>query len=139
MTFRRTGDRNKLPDMELRKRNGGRTSDYISDLLRGSTDSLLLALVGESPKYGYSIIKEIEKRTEGELRFKEGTLYPALHRLEEEGLIRGEWVSVKGMERRYYSLTERGGEVLQNRRRQWQQFSNAVDSIISPTAPDATA
>ena len=110
--------------------------DYISDLLRGSTDSLLLALVGESPKYGYSIIKEIEKRTEGELRFKEGTLYPALHRLEEDGLIMGEWVSVKGMERRYYSLTERGAEVLANRRRQWQQFSNAVDRIISPAVPD---
>ena len=112
--------------------------DYISDLLRGSTDSLLLALVGESPKYGYSIIKEIEKRTEGEIRFKEGTLYPALHRLEGDGLIKGEWVSVKGMERRYYSLTERGAEVLQNRRRQWQQFSNAVDRIISPKIPDAT-
>ena len=68
--------------MESRKRNGGRPVDYISDLLRGSTDSLLLALIGESPKYGYSIIKEIEKRTEGEIRFKEGTLYPALHRLE---------------------------------------------------------
>jgi PadR family transcriptional regulator PadR len=124
--------------MESRKRNGGRPVDYISDLLRGSTDSLLLALVGESPKYGYSIIKEIEKRTEGEIRFKEGTLYPALHRLEGDGLIKGEWVSVKGMERRYYSLTERGGEVLQNRRRQWQQFSNAVDRIISPKIPDAT-
>ena len=122
--------------MESRKRNGGRPVDYISDLLRGSTDSLLMALIGESPKYGYSIIKEIERRTEGELRFKEGTLYPALHRLEEDGLIMGEWVSVKGMERRYYSLTERGAEVLQNRRRQWQQFSNAVDRIISPAVPD---
>ena len=91
--------------MESRKRNGGRPVDYISDLLRGSTDSLLLALVGESPKYGYSIIKEIEKRHwRGEIRFKEGTLYPALHRLEKDGLIKGEWVSVKGMERRYYSL-----------------------------------
>ena len=125
--------------MELRKRNSGRPSDYISDLLRGSTDSLLLALIGESPKYGYSLIKEIQKRTEGELRFKEGTLYPALHRLEEDDLIKGEWVSVKGMERRYYSLTDRGAEVLENRRRQWQQFSNAVDRIISPATPDPTA
>ena len=124
--------------MQLRKRNGGRPSDYISDLLRGSTDSLLLALVGESPKYGYSIIREIEKRTQGELRFKEGTLYPALHRLEEDGLIMGEWVTVKGMERRYYSLTERGAEVLQSRRRQWQQFSHAVDRIISPPAPNVS-
>ena len=126
--------------MVIRRRNGPRPTDYISDLLRGSTDSLLLALVGESPMYGYSLIKEIEKRTEGELRFKEGTLYPALHRLEEEGLIKGEWVSVRGMERRYYSLTERGAEVLENRRKQWQQFSNAVDRIIGPSpTPDVSA
>ncbi len=126
--------------MVIRRRSGARPTDYISDLLRGSTDSLLLALVGESPMYGYSIIKEIEKRTEGELRFKEGTLYPALHRLEEEGLIKGEWVSVRGMERRYYTLTERGAEVLENRRKQWQQFSSAVDRIISPSpTPDPTA
>lgn len=126
--------------MVIRRRNAPRPTDYISDLLRGSTDSLLLALVGESPMYGYSIIKEIEKRTEGELRFKEGTLYPALHRLEEEGLIKGEWISVRGMERRYYSLTQRGAQVLENRRKQWRQFSSAVDRIISPPpTPDPTA
>lgn len=126
--------------MGIRRRSGNKPTDYISDLLRGSTDSLLLALVGESPMYGYSLIKEIERRTEGELRFKEGTLYPTLHRLEEDGLIRGEWVSVRGMERRYYSLTELGAEVLENRRRQWQQFSSAVDRIIGPTpTPDVSA
>ncbi len=85
--------------------------------------------------YGYSLIKEIERRTDGGLRFKEGTLYPALHRLEQDGLINGEWVSVNGMERRYYSLTEMGLEVLKRRRAQWRQFSTAVDRIISPEAP----
>lgn len=80
--------------------------------------------------YGYSLIKEIEKRTNGSLRFKEGTLYPALHRLEQEELIKGEWVSVNGLERRYYSLTELGQEVLKRRKEQWRQFSMAVDRII---------
>ena len=84
--------------------------------------------------YGYSIIKEIERRTDGELRFKEGTLYPALHRLEQDELIRGEWTSVNGMERRYYSLTERGMEVLERRRTQWRHFATAVDRIIGPAA-----
>ncbi len=80
--------------------------------------------------YGYSLIKEIKKRTNGSLRFKEGTLYPALHRLEREELIKGEWVSVNGLERRYYSLTELGQQVLKRRKEQWRQFSMAVNRII---------
>ncbi|MEE9247268.1 MAG: helix-turn-helix transcriptional regulator [Dehalococcoidia bacterium] len=120
--------------MALRKRRENRAAGYLGDLLRGNTESLLLALIGDSPMYGYSIMKEIERRTDGGLRFKEGTLYPALHRLEQDGLIKGEWVSVNGMERRYYSLTEMGLEVLKRRRVQWRQFSTAVNRIISPEA-----
>jgi len=121
--------------MVLRKRKLNRTPEYPGDLLRGSTESLLLALVGGSPQYGYSIIKEIERRTEGGLRLKESTLYPALHRLEQDGLIKGEWVSVNGMERRYYSLTDAGAGVLKHRRQQWRQFSTAVDRIIGSEIP----
>ncbi|MCH8086323.1 MAG: helix-turn-helix transcriptional regulator [Chloroflexi bacterium] len=120
--------------MALRKRKQNRAAAYVGDLLRGSTESLLLALIGNSPMYGYSIMKEIERRTDGGLHFKEGTLYPALHRLEQDGLIEGEWVSVNGMERRYYSLTEMGVEVLERRREQWRQFSTAVNRIIGPEA-----
>lgn len=80
--------------------------------------------------YGYRLIKEIKERTNGSLRFKEGTLYPALHRLEREELIKGEWVSVNGLERRYYSLTELGQQVLKRRKEQWRQFSMAVNRII---------
>ncbi|MEE9198237.1 MAG: helix-turn-helix transcriptional regulator [Dehalococcoidia bacterium] len=86
--------------------------------------------MGYSPMYGYSLMKEIEARTNGRLRFKDGTIYPALHRLEQEGLIKGEWVSANGLERRYYSLTEKGEQVLVQRKKQWRQFSTAVNRII---------
>ena len=59
------------------------------DLVKGSSDSLLLCLIGEQPMYGYQIIKELERRSQGYFKFKEGTLYPALNRLEKAGLIRG--------------------------------------------------
>ncbi|MFQ5934064.1 MAG: PadR family transcriptional regulator [Dehalococcoidia bacterium] len=117
----------------LKKRRTDKTSDYLGDLLRGSTESLLLALIGRSPMYGYSLIKEVQKRTAGRLKFKEGTIYPALHRLEQDDLIKGEWVSVNGMERRYYSLTEEGERILRRRKEQWRQFSSAVNQIIDST------
>ncbi len=116
--------------MVLRKRRTAKTAGYLGELLRGNTDSLLLALIGYSPMYGYSLMKEIEARTNGRLRFKDGTIYPALHRLEQEGLIKGEWVSANGLERRYYSLTEKGEQVLVQRKKQWRQFSTAVNRII---------
>ena len=93
----------------------------------------MLALIGDTPMYGYSLMKEVGKRTDGRLRFKDGTIYPALHRLEEEGLIKGKWTSVNGLERRYYSLTEKGHEVLEQRKEQWRQFSTAVNRIIGST------
>ena len=121
--------------MVLRKRKSTEAKDYLGDLLRGSTESLLLALIGNSPMYGYSLIKEVRRRSDGHLQFKEGTIYPALHRLEQAGLIQGEWVSVNGMERRYYSLTVEGHRVLQSRREQWRQFSTAVNRIIDTGNP----
>jgi PadR family transcriptional regulator PadR len=117
----------------LKKRRVDRAADYIGELLRGNTDSLLLALLEDSPMYGYRLIKEIEKRTDGSLRFKDGTIYPALHRLEQEELIRGKWVTANGMERRYYFLTEKGKDILVQRKEQWRQFSTAVNRIIEST------
>ena len=83
---------------------------YDSDLLRGNTDSLLLFLINEHGQtYGYRLIKEIEERSRGYFRFKEGTVYPALRKLESDGLVRGEWKKLpNGQERRYYAITDRG-------------------------------
>jgi len=107
---------------------------YGRELLKGSTDHLLLSLIGQEPTYGYKLIKEIERRGGGYFQFKEGTLYPALHRLERDGLIEGKWERLSnGQERRYYYLTELGQRVLSEKRNEWQGFSAAVNLVIEPT------
>jgi PadR family transcriptional regulator PadR len=105
--------------------------NYGRELLKGSTDSLLLYLINNQPMYGYQIIKEIEKKSNGYFQFKEGTLYPALHRLERDNLISGKWqILPNGQQRRYYYITERGQQVLANRLATWQDFSTAVKSVM---------
>jgi len=108
--------------------------NYERELLKGSTDSLLLCLIKNQPMYGYQIIKEIDKRSKGYFQFKEGTLYPALHRLERSGLIQGRWQRLpSGQERRYYYITPKGQKALVERLAIWQDFSTAVALIIQPT------
>jgi DNA-binding PadR family transcriptional regulator len=81
--------------------------------------------------YGYQIIKELNKRSNGYFQFREGTLYPALHRLEKENLIKGRWEKLpNGQERRYYHITRKGQEVLATKLTLWEDFSTAVKSII---------
>lgn len=107
---------------------------YDSDLLRGNTDSLLLFLINEAGQtYGYRLIKEIEERSHGYFRFKEGTVYPALRKLENEGLVRGEWKKLpNGQERRYYAITDQGRELLQQKLAMWRSFSSAMALVIKP-------
>ncbi|MEW6034313.1 MAG: helix-turn-helix transcriptional regulator [Chloroflexota bacterium] len=106
---------------------------YGRELLKGNTDSLLLYLISEEPMYGYRIIKELERRSKGYFCFREGTLYPALHRLERMGLVRGRWESLpNGQERRYYHITEQGLKVLAEKLSEWRGFSNAVNLVIQP-------
>lgn len=101
------------------------------ELMKGSSESLLLCLIGQKPMYGYQIIKELEQRSQGYFKFKEGTLYPALHRLEETGLIRGKWQTLSaGRYRRYYYITEKGQRALAEKMSQWREFLVAMDLII---------
>jgi len=104
-------------------------------LMKLNLDSLLLCLVSQQPMYGYQIIKELEVKSRGYFKFKEGTLYPALHRLEEAGLILGEWQMLpNGRQRRYYHITNKGYEVLLAKRSQWQEFFTAMNLIIQPAS-----
>ena len=105
------------------------------ELIKGSIDSLLLCLIDQQPMYGYLIIKELDRRSQGYFKFKEGTLYPALHRLEEAGLIRGEWQMLpSGRQRRYYYITEKGLRSLVTTRSQWRDFLAAMNLIIQPAS-----
>jgi len=80
-------------------------------LIKSNIDSLLLCLINKQPMYGYQIIKELENRSQGYFRFKEGTLYPALHRLERSGMIQGKWqILASGQQRKYYYITLKGEE-----------------------------
>ena len=82
-----------------------------NELVKGSIDSLLLCLIGQQPMYGYQIIKELENKSQGYFKYKEGTLYPALHRLEKANLLVGKWEAASGgRQRRYYHITEKGRE-----------------------------
>jgi PadR family transcriptional regulator PadR len=103
------------------------------ELMKGSVDSLLLCLLGQEPMYGYQIIKELEDRSQGYFRYKEGTLYPALHRLEKAGLLSAHWQNTAGgRQRRYYHLTEKGRRILVEKRSQWTDFLVAMNAIIQP-------
>ena len=98
------------------------------NIIRGHLDLILLATLEGGALYGVRVIQEVEARTSGHFRFKEGTLYPALHRLEKAGLIEAELQpsDIGGPPRKYYRLTERGRADLTRRQREWQDFRRAM-------------
>jgi PadR family transcriptional regulator, regulatory protein PadR len=104
-----------------------------NELITSSTDSLLLCLLAEQPMYGYQIIKELRGRSAGYFNFKEGTLYPALHRLEGSKLIMGKWQLLpNGQQRKYYQITEKGRLSLVKKRDQWLDYLTAMNRIFQP-------
>lgn len=112
----------------------------MTDLRKGSTQVLVLSLLAQEPMYGYQIAKELERRSEGYFDFKEGTLYPLLHRMEKEGLVKGEWQVVeKGPSRKYYSITPEGRQVLEKSAAEWTTFSQRLLKILGrETEPAST-
>jgi PadR family transcriptional regulator PadR len=102
-------------------------------MLKGNTDTLLLALLQDEAMYGYQIVKEVDQRSSGYFAFKEGTLYPALHRLEKAHLVEGRWEDTpNNVRRRYYLITAKGHEALRDRLSEWRQFTSAMNSIMLP-------
>ena len=105
------------------------------ELLKGNTDTLLLSQLADEPMYGYQIVKEVEKRSKGYFRFKEGTIYPALHRLEKASLVEGRWAeATTSTPRRYYHITEKGEKVLSERLQEWRRFTKAIKAVMLKTA-----
>jgi DNA-binding PadR family transcriptional regulator len=107
--------------------------------LKGHLDLLLLAVVADGAKHGYMIISELRDRSEAEFDLPEGTVYPALHRLQKGGFLSSEWTVVQGRRRRTYRLTDKGRGALGEQRTAWLAFSNAVGSVLKgvawPTTP----
>lgn len=105
--------------------------DWSRELKKGSIQVCLLALLSEGRKYGFQIIKELKENTSGYIDLKEGTLYPALHRLEKKGLLKSEWVTEgSGNPRKYYSLTARGKEGLKEALDEWGAMVKSCNRLI---------
>ena len=106
---------------------------HRQEQLKGNTETLLLALLESEPMYGYQIVKVVDQRSSGYFAFKEGTLYPALHRLERDKLVDGGWQQTpSGTRRRYYQITAKGHLALADRLKEWERFSTAMNSIMLP-------
>jgi PadR family transcriptional regulator PadR len=105
-----------------------------NDLLRGHLDRLLLAVLAEAPGHGYELARRLAARSGGELGVPEGSLYPALHRLEHGGLVGSRWHRDGGRRRRVYSLTASGRRRLRRWRSDWELFSHAVDRVLEGVA-----
>ncbi len=100
-------------------------------LLGGSTVLMLLALLREQDRYGYEIIKELRERSDSTFEFKEGTLYPVLHRMENAGLVKSyRHGAENGKTRKYYRITAAGEERLESEKQQWDTFARSVNKVI---------
>jgi transcriptional regulator len=104
---------------------------HVNEELKGHLDSLILAVLAAEPAHGYAILQELKARSGGAFDLPEGTIYPALHRLERAGLLASGWSSASGRKRRVYRLTRRGRTRLSARRREWHSFSRAVDAVLA--------
>ena len=103
------------------------------DYLKGGLALLILATLRDGPAHGYALARTIERRTENALQLREGTLYPALHALERDGLVQSAWETPKnGRERKTYTLTESGAKKLTEWSMGWQQFVTAVGRVLAP-------
>jgi DNA-binding PadR family transcriptional regulator len=104
-----------------------------AEVLKGHLDALLLATLTEGPRHGYAIKEALRAGSGGRFDLPTGTVYPALHRLERAGLIRGSWSTVNGRRRRSYRLTAAGERALSQERFSWWEFSAAVTALLGET------
>ena len=100
------------------------------ELLKGSTTMLVLDLLKNQNMYGYEMIKKLKEKSENVFELKEGTLYPILHSLEEEGLISSYWDDTTGKKRKYYAITIKGKKSLKEKNEEWKIFSESVNRVI---------
>ena len=101
-----------------------------ADTLNGQLDPLILATIAEDPAHGYAILQLLRQRSSGAFDLAEGTIYPALHRLERDGLLSSSWAVESGRRRRVYRLTRAGRLALRERRRDWVRFASAVEAVL---------
>jgi PadR family transcriptional regulator, regulatory protein PadR len=101
------------------------------EMLKGHLDLIVLAALSAGPAHGYAVIEAIRRKSGQTFDLPEGTIYPALHHLEQAGLLSSRWVIAEsGRQRRVYALTRRGNRALVDRRAVWEQFSRAIGDLL---------
>lgn len=105
-----------------------------AEKLKGHLDLLLLSVLSRGPGHGYEVITRLRDRSGGAFELPEGTVYPALHRLEEGGLLASAWAEVSGRRRRVYRLTAGGEAALADQSAQWREFSGSVGQVLGTPA-----
>ena len=111
---------------------------FQRDLLRGSLDLMVLSVLADEPQYGYSIQKQIRDVSQGRVDLKAGTLYPLLHRLEADKLIRSKWDDSTGRRRKWYELTKAGQKRLHAQAQEWHSYVECIGQLLTlvlPTLP----
>jgi PadR family transcriptional regulator PadR len=102
-----------------------------NDLVQGTLDLLILRTVALEPKHGWAIAKRIQQISNEVLQVQQGSLYPALHRLEQQGWIKAEWKQTEtGREAKFYSLTHAGREQLEKEKASWDRLSAAINLVL---------
>ncbi len=108
-----------------------------SRLLWGTVDMLILDVVSRGPTYGYEITQRVLECSRGYFELKEGSLYPALHRIERRKLLSAYWVDTEdGRRRKYYKLTAAGGRALAAKREEWTRFTAGVNDVLGEACHD---
>jgi PadR family transcriptional regulator len=104
------------------------------DVFHAQLDLLLLAVLSSGPLHGYALIEELRERSDGGFNLQEGTVYPALHRLESRGLLASRWSLGSGRRRRVYRLTRKGQQALDDGRRAWRDLAERVELVLETSA-----
>jgi len=107
------------------------SQEWVSELKKGSVQLCLLALLAREQKYGFQILKELRELSDGFFDLKEGTLYPALRRLEERGFVESRWVEPEtGVPRKYYRITEKGRRALSEAIDVWNRMATGTRRVL---------
>jgi transcriptional regulator len=102
-----------------------------TELLKGTLSLLILSLLSRKAMYGYELAATVHRDTDGTFQWREGSLYPSLHKLEQGGLITGQWEEKEtGRKRRYYHITKKGRGALNEKRISWNELCRAVNRIL---------
>ncbi len=102
-----------------------------NELMRGAAEPVILKLLSEKSTYGYEMIKLVNERTGGLFQWREGSLYPCLHRMEAEGLIQSFWQSVEDKNRKYYAITKKGKKAAEEKITEAKQFCSALNNLLT--------